>query len=347
MMKKIKMNPLYRIGGIILSVIILILSICFIYIQVTNVPMMIVEDVLFEGTVVPRATYSVFLKDNEYFDNNELGSGGIYVRNLVEKVRVNLGATYTGSKQAELKGEYQIYARVKGYQGSEEGKDVIWSKDFIFDKRPINAADTSIEFDKGLEIDISDYDDLIGEVSRDFGVSLSYDLTIHLEGEVQVDSEVGSISLPITASVLVPLKSNLFNIQVNNSNIATDTIVKSKRVVDKDAINYIPIGILGIILSISACAFIIFFTRKPTEEETRKERWVRCLRNYKSRMVKLMYISKFDFLHQNRIEHLQDLVKLSDEMRTPIFYIGDEEQVIADGSLFVIHDNDIFLHVLK
>ncbi len=346
-MKKFKINPLYRIGGIVLSAIILVLSIYFIYIQVTKVPTIIIEDILFKGTLAPRATYSVFLKDNKYFDSNELESGGIYVRNLVEKVRVTLGATYTGSKQAEIKGGYQIYARVKGYQGSEEKKDIIWSKDFLLEEEPIIATDTTIEFDKKLDIDISDYDVLISEVSRDFGVSLSYDLTIQLEGEVQIDSDEGSIRLPIAASVFTPLKNSLFNIQVNSDNIASDTIVKSEVAVDKNAANYIPICIIGIILVISACGFILFFTRKPNEEEMRKERWIRCLRNYKSRMVKLMYLSEIDFLHQNRIEDLQDLVKLSDEMRTPIFYIGDEEQVIADGSLFVIHENDMFLHVLR
>lgn len=60
-------------------------------------------------------------------------------------------------------------------------------------------------------------------------------------------------------------------------------------------------------------------------------------------MVELTCMPKLQTQQIYMVNSLEDLIKLSDEIQMPIFYISDDENIIADNSMFIVKGEQLYL----
>ena len=298
---------------------------------------------MFEGTVSPVLDCTAVLIENDYFTEKELPQGSQYIRALVDNLKLNMGIFYSGSKEATITGEYSIYASMIGYQSTQES-GVIWQKDIVLYEKQISRMGNELEAGEKFTVNLKDYEALGTQANADFGINLTYDLYIRMEGQLLVESEDGNLTFPIGTFVSIPLNSALFTVTSSENNPISDQVSHEIEVVGRGSREYVPLCIVGIIVGVMSILVFIFCIENPSEEDLRRKKWCKELRNHKSRMLELKYMPnlKTQFIYE--VNSLQDLIKLSDEIQMPIFYISDKEDIIVDNTIFLVKDDSIYLY---
>ena len=342
-MMKISMKPKWRIVGCILSIILLLGSLFYMVRQLTGTITRSIEEHLFEGTITPYSEYTITLKENDYITEKEIPQGSKYIRALMDNLKLDMGITYIGSEEAQVSGNYKIYARIVGYQSAGNNSETIWYKEVPLYEKEISQVGVQLKVGEEFPVKLETYEALVTQANSDFGVSLSYDFSVRMEGKLEVESESGILELPFESFVSIPLNNSIFEVTTSESTPTSNHISQWTKVEEPRPRKYVPFSIVGILIGIVAMVVLIFLTQNPSEEDLRKKKWCQELRNHKSRMVELTCMPKLQAQQIYMVNSLEDLIKLSDEIQMPIFYISDDENIIADNSMFIIKGEQLYL----
>lgn len=118
--------------------VVLIIALCigiitsiFGLIYMINNPKTSIEELmLYNYTLKPDLSYEVHLIDNDLYDNIIQEEGNIYIKNILDYIKVDFSINYQASEIIPLDMEYTVNASVVGFSSGNEGRIDYWSKDF-------------------------------------------------------------------------------------------------------------------------------------------------------------------------------------------------------------------------
>ena len=174
---------------------------------------------LYNYNNVATVDYQVNLKPNALYQNNTLGKDQVYLSEFIDSIKATFEYQFSGDRDIELQGEYDIVALVSGSarKSLDEGDIVIWEKSFpLLSKQTFTIKDNIHPIKKTISIKLDEYNEfakLANEISK---VSNNVNLQLVMNIKVNGTIEKETIEEYITPNIVIPLDTPMFEITTNN-----------------------------------------------------------------------------------------------------------------------------------
>ena len=169
--------------------------------------------------------YKVFLKDNEFFENNYLGSNKQYIASLIEYITANFQYNLSlEEKDVQYKYSYRIEADVDVKQKGTNNSLYNTTEEILsHQERTGNSAQVNIQ--ENVNIDYNYYNNLIKKFVniydlKDYESTLTINMYVNVVGSCelfednQTQESVMSLSIPLTTkTIAIDLSNNLINLE--------------------------------------------------------------------------------------------------------------------------------------
>ena len=303
------------------------------------------EVMIYNYSFQPGLTYEVHLIENELYDDTIQEEGAIYIKNLLDYIKVDFSTSYQGSEVIPLDMEYMMNASVIGYSSNNDSRLDYWKKDFpLLEKQTIHMESDNIQEEETLKLELARYENFAQEANKITGVNLSTELVISMIGNITAITPSGMKETPFDITMSIPLQENLFEIKKGDmqstSEKFTDSIVHT---LPLDIKYIVLIGIIITLLIIGVLS-TIFFIYEPSLQEILRSEVKKIVNNHGSRMVALGHSPGKTFEHTYEVTSIKDLLILSDEMQKPIYYIADENEFVKDNVFHVEDKGDLYIY---
>lgn len=201
--------------------------------------------------------YKINLKDNSYYDTDELPEDMDYVASLIDYIDANVEYSLSASNQLDYNYTYSIDAIVKVY-GDSDSKPLITKTYPLLENKTLELNNTSnLNISEKVYLDYNEYNQFVANYKTSFLLSNNADLTLKLTVKTNaVSNELGaseeisdeiSMVLPLTETVISSSNSTTAG---NNYFITPDT--------DEKAIQNIYVFVVAIFFGL---LFIFYFIK--------------------------------------------------------------------------------------
>lgn len=164
--------------------------------------------------------YQVFLKDNNFYDNNYLDQNMVYVASLIDNINVIFNYDFVSDKDIELLFNYRIVARVVIYDESE--KNIFYQKEYpLLEEQSVKIENGKFRnISEIVDIDYAKYNTIANEFKNTYGLETVSKLLIELD----VDKINAKTSKPVAddnANIVlsIPLSERAINIKMDYKDI--------------------------------------------------------------------------------------------------------------------------------
>lgn len=342
---KLSINKNIKFGLITVSIVIIMIFSYMIYDGVSNpgikektIPVYSYEN---KGTI----NYEVVLKPNDLYTESRLGEGQLYITEFVDYIDTNMTYEFNGERDAEIKGSYEITAKVRGYIGEGEKTTNIWEKDFpIKQLKQFTGKDGKASVDEKIKLNITEYNLFAQNIKEASKINCQTSLTLYMNITLEGTTDKGSIEEFISPSIIVPLDNLMF--EIAGSNIADRSGAIEETVNELLPVNKNQITAYTIIVAVMIIALIIliFFTTSVNVKAPMEKELGIIFRKYGERMVALNL--DIDVQDAIAVKAFEDLIKISDEIGKPILYRYSEDYKELN-KFYVRNEDEAFVFSLK
>jgi len=344
---KEKINHKLRVFLIALSAVLLITFSTFLFCT-WKYPGTVEEKITkYQYTQKANVDYEVVLKPNIVYDEKTLDMGQVYVTNFVDHINTTVNYKFSGDREANIKGNYSVIAKVQAIQ--KEGKDVkiAWSKDFVVvPLKTFNVENKEINLNEQIPINLNTYAKFAERVKKTTGIMSNIIMTIDWDIKAEVETDEGVIKEELSPNLVLPLGTNSFEIEgelTKEKEGAIEEVLRSTVPMNMNKVGFFGAGI-GI--SIITLVFLIFFVKgyAPTfyEKEVKQI--------FKKHGEKLVALDNEITINQEgliSVKSIEDLVRIADEICKPIYYKNVGKNDKKGLSYYVISDSRMFSFKLK
>ncbi len=281
--------------------------------------------------------YSVYLKDNNYFNVPYLGKGEKYLSTLIDKIYLNF--SYNLNSEEKMSGNYE-YNIVASLVVKEQNKDdILWKKDFdLTNAETIDFNNTNtIGVTGEININYDYYNEMATSFKKDYGVLTDSYLYVYLKVNTAIDYGTDNYNIEKSPYVIIPLGEK--TIEIDEFNIENDVSSKIISYTKYPILNYIllVLGIIFVVIYLYLGFTVIKRFIKSIKNRNKYEEFIRKIfSNYDQIIVtssKLPSLNEIDVLDVNSFE---DLVDAQMEVHKPIVF---NEVIRNKKTVFVLVDN--------
>lgn len=303
-----------------------------------------VENVTYEYNIEKSIQYKVYLKENVLYDEEYLSEGMYYPMKLLDYMKIQYDIQYLGSEQSDINVEYQVFAKVNGYNMDGEVKTEYWTKEFpLTEIITGQMTSNSYNLSKSITLSMNKYSEFVDEVEKQTALILNNDITIHLVGSIKSNTSYGEVNEPIDLSLTSSLNNNLLNFSKSGLDHIQNSFKETEQKqlpVDKSKVTVFS---LGICISLFLLVYVLFYTSKFDIHDILLDAVKRLKREYGSRMVELKTNVQRSYQNQFNVYSIKDLIKVSDELQKPIYFEKDDIHLVKDFKFHVQNGDDLYV----
>lgn len=270
--------------------------------------------------------YSVALKPNSLYNSSSLGEGMVYLSPLVDGISATFHYQYKGEREAELKGDYEIFGIAEGYQGVKETYKTLWTKRYVLQaKTSFSDKNKDLALTRQIPIAFNDYRDYAGNLAKDLNLTFNSKLTVYMVVHLQAVTDNGTINETLSPNLVIPLNPPYFEITKNVTGMKTGAIRRTEEI--KLPVNKQIVFICGSVIALAAAAliYVLLFTSGTKPQDPAAKRARQIFSKYGNRMVALSDGLPATYGSRYRLNSLEDLIRLSDETGRPVLYEYQED----------------------
>jgi len=296
--------------------------------------------------------YLVYLKDNEFYDQEYLEKDMYYVASLIDKINIDFNYNFNIEQLLDLNFEYDILAKI--IITDESNKKTYFEKDIkLLDKKSVALTGNSKKIYENIEINYDEYNRLANNFKNSYGLDTTSKLVIYFNvtknigndknNNLFVDDSVN------TMMISIPLSEKAIDISLDYKDIKNQS-----RIIDNNnvVINNVVLLIFGILLIICSLVFLIkmikllssFFNKKNVYDN-----YVNKILNEYDRFI--AETTSSPFVEENdekrivKIEKFTELLDIRDNLKVPIMYYN----VVKHHKCYFFIENDgkIYLTTIK
>jgi hypothetical protein len=288
--------------------------------------------------------YKVYLKPNNLYEEYYLEEGRLYIYEFVDHILTEFSYEFSGDKDAQIAGTYDITAQIQGFTGDGEKRTNLWQKNIpILSNKRINSNNNSVSLKEETKINIEEYNTYAKEIIESSKVSCQTSLNILFDINLKAVTEKGTVEEKVSPSLIIPLNTSMFEVKSNNIQKpgSIDDTIQVQLPVNKAKVIF-----YGIIIGISALGliFLIIFTKVAPEKDPLEKELNKIFKKHGDRLVALS--SEVDISNARTVRTIDDLVRLADEINKPILYkYSDDYKEI--NNFFITNDDEIYVFDLE
>lgn len=291
--------------------------------------------------------YKVFLKKNNFFDEEYLGMNQVYITSLIDYLDIDFNYNLVFEKAQSGKYKYFISgvmsANTQNNTGNYWKKEYKLSKDFEESFDNLNVVNVF----KNIQIDYQKYNDLLLEFKKEFGLTIDASFKVFLNVTTIVDSDLSeealeknsvmSISVPLTkATIEVPIGVN--NVDGYGSLIENISSDDKMRIIYK----YSGFGIFGIGL-ILVVYITLYFVRKGEDNYAYHHKIKKILKTYDGIIVNVKNLPTLNNLNVINVSSFSELLDAHSEVRMPISFCEKNDEAY----FLLLNDSIAWFYCLK
>ncbi len=305
-----------------------------------------VEQTVYEYSCQPKSEYYVHIRKNPVYEGTVQQENLNYSKKLLDYIEVKFGTEFRGAGKAETEFVYHITAQVQGYENMKgEAPVVDWSKDYeLLGETKRSTSESSFLEERTVRFDLEDYEAFALKAREVTGMELSSQVVIRLEGNLNIRTGYGDLSTPVTASVTVPLQEEVFRISKEETAAISDNIINiAELVLPANRMLLLLFGLL-IIACIAGILIVLLATESPNAYDLAVGKARKLLKLYGSRMIVIRSRTEKNYLQTYEVGSIDDLIKISDEIRKPIYYIKDDLDIIKDYTVRIADEDSLYVY---
>ena len=287
------------------------------------------------------AKHTVILKPNNLYDVSTLDEGKVYITEFVDQIRASFNYEFSGERNIDIKGNYEIIAKVQGFTGEGENLKNIWEKKYIIVKKEdFDIEDKTKTIKEEVRLSLEPYNNFVKEVKETSNVSSQTMLTLVMNVNLTGEINKNKLEDTISPSLIIPLDSPMFEIGGNKTIDEEQSIEEIANVqIPVNSKQVIFYGVI-IFLLLSLLILLFFFIEIAAEKDAHEKLLKKIFKKHGDRLVALNNEFIIDTTNTIHVKSIDDLVRIADEIGKPIlykynqdhkeinmFYISGEEQV--------------------
>lgn len=267
--------------------------------------------------------YKVYLKPNEFYEQEYLGKGKYYIASIIKNITVDMSYQFLIEQPVDTNFSYQIVAKLS--IAGDQGKNTLYEKEYILvDKKATPVTGTTMQSIKeNVVIDYDYYNDLANRFKSTFGVDATSDLTLYMRVNKSALNSKEEINVNETSnmSLTIPLTQKTLNVQLNDTGINnTRSIVKESKV----SFGNIFFGILCFVIFIIAVASILKTLELLFVLVPKKSKYDKYIGKILNEYDRLIVETPSDLRTENKeiikIKRFEELLDARDNLKRPIMY---------------------------
>lgn len=352
---KLSIHKRLRIGLISILIILIPLISFLILKEISNPGFEEQKNTLYSYNTKSIIDYNVHLKLNNLYDKTTLEKGKLYITEFVDYIDANFKYEFIGERSADIKGEYNIIAKVNGFTGEGDKLINIWEKEFpIKQYKYFNSKEGKTSINEKIKLNLSEYNTFVQQIKESSKISCDTILTLSMNVNLKGATDQGTIEEIISPEIVIPLDVSMFEITENN-------IVNQDKAIEETiqvqlSVNKKLVIIYGVILlvSLSALIVMIFIVKATPEMDPLEKELKRIFRKHGDRLVAINSeaIESMAIYSDNAIKNsisvnsFEDLVRIADEMNKPIFYKYSENYKEINN-FYLSNENEKYIYSLE
>ena len=274
--------------------------------------------------------YNVFLKENEFFETNHLGSDQSYVASLIDKIIADYSYEIDmDTDDVNYRYSYTIKSRLEIMDTSSKVAIFNPEKELVSVQNKSQSSSSSLRINEIVVLNYDEYNDLANKFLSTYDLtSTESNIVVTLEVDVLSDCEAfsGSAVDTYTSELRIPLTTKTVNVKMTSSVPDEEAkMIACTRGAGSEVFKTTAI-VLGAIdaLMIALLAAFIYLTRTP--DITYTARVKKITSQYKS------YIQKINNLFETRgyqiimVDTFDEMLEIRDTIQAPILMHENEDK---------------------
>ena len=303
------------------------------------------KDVYIKYNETSDIDYKVYLKDNEFFDEEYLGPNRSYIASLIDYV--DTAFYYKISLQdenADFKYSYLIESEVNvkeknGTTSLYNYKEVLLNEIVKYSE---NKSDAYIN--EKVRINYNKYNDLIKNFLNTYDLdNTTSTLTIRMYVNILGSCEdLDNKNNESVMSIEIPLTTKTMNIEMSNDLIETEDNIMACSSSNFKTIVFLLLGILMSVLTVIIISLLIrYIVVTRTAEDIYQKELKKILNNYHSYIQKINNQFNLSMYQKLKVDTFTDMLEIRDTLQQPILMVENNNK---DGVYFIIPSNTKILY---
>lgn len=304
------------------------------------------ENVVMSYTSNGNFNYKVYLKNNEFINEEYLGEGEAYILDLIDHININYLYRFSSTEKTNVSGTNKLVVKLKAYYkeaSSTGGNSELLSKEKVIEEKVISFNDKAYSTLGTYDLYLDEYLRILKEFQSQ--VKISVDGYVEITSDTAFNGTIGGASYNDSYSntLKVPLSSSVIKIENSKGNEKTNKVYEGDLVkTNKTVLGYIVVAniVVFLIICLLLKQLFVFTSKSEYEAELSK-----LLKNYDDIIVNtttLLDIEKYKLIE---IEEFKEILNLSRELLLPIM-----NYEVNKGSVtwfYVIKDNMLYRYIVS
>ena len=291
-------------------------------------------------------SYKVYLKENDFFEEEYLDEDNQYIASLIDYVEANFEYKLEASEEnIDYRYKYKLVAEVNVEDKTNKKSLYNFTEDLIEEDTYKTNTSLDLRINDPIKIDYNRYNDIVKRFVNTYDLedsvaSVTINMYVTLIDEKNIDDSkndtpVISLSIPLsTETMAIDIESN----SVNQNDINVCTTINQRK--------YLFGAVLLLIIDIILIVKLVIFIKDTKDEKAVYEMRLRkIMSNYGSYIQKLN--NEFDFRDKQilEIKSFEDLLQVRETINKPI--LMTEKSLAMETYFFIPAEDNVYVYELK
>ena len=292
---------------------------------------------------IGKADYTVYLKNNNFYDNSKLDSGMKYVSGLINTVNTRFNYQFYTDKNIDYSYKYKINSKLIIFDKKDNNKIFYTKEEVLVPEVVENFNSNNIVINQLADIKYDHYKAYVDKYEKDYKVDVDGKVIVSMNVELLgIDSESkNDITKRNELQITIPLTNEAIDITIDSKNIDNKDYIVSNL---KPGITNVYYLILGIVCFVAA-VFEFIYGEKLYKIYVKGNIYNitvnRILNEYDKLIVNgNVSIDEANFTNKIYPETFIELVDASKRLNSPILFY----EVVPNEKCFfiIIKDHDLY-----
>lgn len=344
-MKK-KMGKTLRIRLFGASVLLVLVSLLFLYEKGIKKYSSEETKVVYEYEKVADVDYQVNLKQNSLYNMESVPEETYFITAFTKSIETTFNYQFEGESGTGIEGNYDITALLEGYEELDEVQKTLWKKEFtIMPTKSFKGKDKIEIIEEKITVSLAEYINYVEKFIEESKVDSPVKMTVAMNVNLNAKTPKGDVEEKASPGIEIPLNKNVFEITKKNTGTDTGAIEKTEAIITGPNIPAIIIFSLTSVAFLLLIIYIIVFTTE-IEQDPLESYVGKIFKNYGNRLVALNEDIHLPSNNTFIVYSIEDLVKIADEIAMLIFYQYKENHKEIE-EFYVFQDQSVFYFSVK
>lgn len=293
-----------------------------------------------------KLDYKVYLKENDFFEENYWAADNQYIASLIDYIEANFKYELEASEQnIDYQYTYKIVANVNVEDKTNHKSLYKFSDELVESKIYDFNTSSKLRINEPIKIDYNKYNDIIKRFVDVYDLSnSSATVTVNMYVNIldDIPNDKSTKDTPVI-SLSIPLTTETMAIDLESNSVNANDISVCQNI---DQGKYIFGTVLLIIIDIILVAKLAIFIKDTKDEKSvYNMRLRKIMSNYGSYIQKLNNEFNFDGHQILEIKSFEDLLQVKETLNKPI--LMTEKSLAMETYFFIPGDDNCYVYELK